>query len=205
MTWPLYLAFVAASAALIAVPGPNVAVIVANSVKYGTRHGLLTVAGTSSAMVIQLGLTVAGLSGLLALAAQGFEVLRWAGVFYLVYLGISAWRAPAADLASIRADPRSGRQVFVRGFLVSLTNPKTLLFYAAFLPQFVSGGEARNGQLLVLAATFLILAVILDSGWALVASRARNLAGGAGLMLNRLTGGILLAAAAGLAIARRPA
>ncbi len=101
MSLGLYLAFVAATVALIALPGPNVALIVANSVAYGRRFGLVTVAGTSAAMVPQLVLTVLGMTGVLTLAGHLFEWVRWIGVAYLVYLGIQAWRAPAVDLTRI--------------------------------------------------------------------------------------------------------
>jgi threonine/homoserine/homoserine lactone efflux protein len=199
----LYLAFVATSIALIAMPGPNVAVIVANSATHGLRYGLVTVAGTSSAMVLQLGLTVAGLSGILALAAHGFEALRWAGVAYLLYLAIETWHAPPKGFDA-EAERRSARQMFMRGFFVSLTNPKTLLFYAAFLPQFVSASGNRTTELAVLAATFLILAMVLDSVWAILANKARSVLGRGPRTLNRVTAGVLLLAAAGLALARRP-
>src|SRR5215218_3877473 len=93
MTLGVWLTFVAASAALIAIPGPNVALIVANSMAHGRRYGLVTVTGTSAAMVPQLTLTVAGMTGALALASQAVEWGRWLGVAYLVWLGIQAWRA----------------------------------------------------------------------------------------------------------------
>lgn len=204
MTLSIYLAFVAASVALILLPGPNVAVIVSNSVSHGRRAGLMTVAGTSLAIVCQLALTVAGLSGVMALAAEGFEVLRWAGVIYLVYLGISAFREPAALLPGHSPAALAPRQMLLRGFLVSLTNPKTLMFYAAFLPQFVSNDGDRTEQLVILASTFLILSAVLDCGWALLADRARGLLGMSGRLVSRLSGAIFLTAAAGLALARRP-
>ncbi len=199
----LYLTFVAASAALIALPGPNVALIVANSVAHGRRYGLLTVAGTSAAMVPQLALTVVGMTGALALMSHVFEWVRWAGVAYLRWLGIRAWRTPAADLTAVGPESRSGRAIFARGFLVSLTNPKTLLFYGAFLPQFIAPGADPGPQLALLAATFLAVAVALDSCWALAAAQLRGALALRGGLRNRLTGGFYLAAAAGLASARR--
>src|ERR1700677_999916 len=152
MSLHLYAAFVVATMALILIPGPNVALIVANSVAYGSRYGLLTVAGTSSAMVIQLGLTILGMTTLLASLANWFEAIRWIGVGYLVYLGYKAWRAPDLDLTKARPEPRSLRAIYLRGFLVSLTNPRTLLFYGAFLPQFVTPGAGLTGQLALLWA-----------------------------------------------------
>ena len=140
MSLDLYLGFVLACVVLIVIPGPNVALIVANSVAHGTRFGLLTVAATSCAVIVHLTLTVAGATAVLSFLAASFDWLRWAGVAYLVYLGISAWRAPASDLAQTAAQARSARLVFARGFLVGLTNPKTLLFYGAFFPQFITPG-----------------------------------------------------------------
>ncbi|MBT9291954.1 LysE family translocator [Prosthecodimorpha staleyi] len=203
MTLELYLAFVAATVVLILIPGPNVALIVANALAYGWRYGLVTVAGTSSAMVLQLALTVAGMTALVAAMAGLFDVLRWAGAAYLVYLGIRAWRAPPADLARTRAEPKSVRAIWLRGFLVSMTNPKTLIFYGAFLPQFVAEGADPGGQLVLLAATFLVLAVVLDGVWALLADRFRAVLALKGRLTNRITGILLVGAGAGLALARR--
>ena len=138
----LYLTFVAATCILILIPGPNVALIVANSVAYGTRFGLLTVAGTSSAMVVQLGLTALGMTTVLGVLADWFEWIRWVGVAYLLYLGIRQWRAAPVDLTRTRPQPRSFRSIALRGFVISLTNPKTLQFYGAFFPQFLLSDAA---------------------------------------------------------------
>ena len=198
----LYLAFVAATVALIALPGPNVALIVANSVAYGRRFGLVTVAGTSAAMIPQLVLTALGMAGILTRAGHLFEWVRWAGVAYLIHLGIQAWRAPAVDLMRVAPEPRSARAIFLRGLLVSLTNPKTLLFYGAFFPQFVTPGPHLPGQIMLLSASFLAIAAALDCCWALAAGRLRPLLATRGSLRNRLTGSFYLAAAAGLAGAR---
>src|SRR3954469_994621 len=116
----LYLAFIAATVVLMVIPGPNVALIVANSVAHGTRFGLLTVAATSTAVVIHLALTVVGAAAVLNFLAASFDWLRWLGVAYLVWLGVSAWRAPAPDLAGTKPQARSARVIFARGFLVGL-------------------------------------------------------------------------------------
>lgn len=200
----LVVAFVAAMVVLVLVPGPNVALIVANSLAYGPRYGLLTVAGTSMALPVQLGLVVFGMHTVLGTIAEWFESLRWLGVAYLVYLGVRTWRAPAVDLTHAGAQPRSATGIFFRGFAVSLTNPKTLLFYSAFLPQFVTPGHDVTGQLLGLSAIAIVLVVVLDSGWALLAARVRRSLAIDGRLRNRLTGGILIGAAVGLALARRP-
>jgi threonine/homoserine/homoserine lactone efflux protein len=205
VNFELYLAFVAATTVLILIPGPNVALIVANSLSYGARRALLTVAGTSSAMVLQLTITAIGMTSLLLVLAEWFEWLRWLGVAYLLYLGIRAWRAPATDLEATASAARSGRRLFWQGFLVSATNPKVLLFYAAFFPQFVDPVGPLVQQLGLLSVTFVVIALVLDSGFALAAGRIRVWLedASAARLQNRLTGGFLIGAGLGLALARR--
>jgi threonine/homoserine/homoserine lactone efflux protein len=200
----LYIAFIGATFVLLMIPGPNVALIVANSVSYGSRYGLVTVAGTSSAMLVQLLLTIVGMTAFLGVMASWFELLRWIGVAYLIWLGVQAGRAPSSDLSTATGGPRPNRKVWLRGFLVSLTNPKTLLFYGAFLPQFIQAEGDITAQLILLSATFFVLAVLVDSCWALLAGRFRAALVVNGRWRNRITGGLLVGAAAGLALARRP-
>jgi len=198
----LYLAFIATATVLLLIPGPNVALIVANSVAYGPRYGLLTVAGTSSAMVIQLAVTACGMTRVLATLGLWFEWLRWIGVVYLLYLGITHWRAPESDLTRIAAAPKSFRSIYARALLVSLTNPKLLLFYGAFPPQFIRIGRPLGTQLAVLSVTFVCLATALDGSWALAAGRARGLLVSRARLRNRVTGGLLIAAGTALGLAR---
>jgi threonine/homoserine/homoserine lactone efflux protein len=199
----LFLAFVLAVTVLMLIPGPNVALIVANSVTYGFRYGLLTVAGTSSAMIVQLGLTVLGMTELLGTLGAWFEWIRWIGVAYLIYLGVAQWRAPPVNLAEVVPEPKSARAMFTRALLVSLTNPKTLFFYGAFFPQFVVTSHDVGAQVVILSATFLLLAVLLDGCWALAAGRARGLLAMRGRLRNRISGGLLVGAGVGLALARK--
>ena len=198
----LYLAFIAAVTVLMVIPGPNVALIVANSVAHGARYGLLTVAGTSAAMILQLGLVALGMTQFLSMLGAGFEVLRWIGVGYLLYLGIAQWRAPAVDLTRTRPERKSPGAMVRRALLVSMTNPKTLLFYGAFFPQFVSAERAFAPQVILLSATFVVIAVLVDGSWALAASRARNVLAANGRLRNRISGGMLMGAGAVLAMAR---
>src|SRR5580765_8974747 len=196
----LYFAFVLAVTILMLIPGPNVALIIANSVAYGPRYGLLTVAGTSSAMVVQLALTVLGMTELLGTLGAWFEWIRWIGVAYLIYLGVAQWRAPPVNLAEVAPEPKSARAMFMRALLVSLTNPKTLFFYGAFFPQFVVTSHDVGAQVAILSATFLLLAVLLDGCWALAAGRARGLLAMRGRLRNRISGGLLMGAGVGLAL-----
>jgi homoserine/homoserine lactone efflux protein len=201
MSPALWAAFAGATAVLMLIPGPNVALIVANSLRFGVSAGLLTVAGTSAAMVAQLTVASLGVTAIFGALAEAFWTLRWLGVAYLVWLGFRAWREPASDLSETRAAPPS--KTFGRGFLVSLTNPKTLAFYAAFLPQFIDPAKPLGPQMAILSLTFVAVALIIDSGWAVLAARARGVVARFGRLRNRLTGAALIGAALGLALARR--
>ncbi|MEE2690064.1 MAG: LysE family translocator [Pseudomonadota bacterium] len=203
MPLDLYLGFAAASAALILMPGPMVALIVSNSVNHGLKTGLLTVAGSGAAMFVHLIGVCAGLATLLAAMGSAFFWLKWAGAAYLFYLGVRALRSKPKDISAPEGAGKSVNRTLVEAFLVALTNPKTLLFYAAFFPLFISPDRAIVPQLALLSATFLVIACALDCGWAMTASRARPLLVRAGRWTNRVTGGVLILAAAGLAAARR--
>jgi threonine/homoserine/homoserine lactone efflux protein len=203
MSLTLYAAFVAAVIVLCLIPGPNLALIVANSVSRGRRAGFATLAGTAGAMVPQLALTCFGMTALISGAAQTFALLRWLGVIYLVYLAYRAFTAPNEDLAQVAPQPLPLGRLALRGFLVSLSNPKTLFFFAAFFPQFVDPHAAAAPQLALLSATFLGVALTLDSGWVLLASRLAGALRGGGRWRHRLTGGALLGAGLGLALAHK--
>ncbi len=200
---PHYLAFLLATGALMLLPGPNVALIVANSIAYGTRYGILTVAGTSAAMLVQLALTALGMTAALGTFGAWLEWVRWIGVLYLLWLGIRQWRALPVELSLTPPQPRSVRTIFLRGLLVSLTNPKTLLFYGAFFPQFIVADRPLAIQLGILSASFLAVAVLIDSLWATLAGRGRALLASRGRLRNRMSGGMLIGAGLGLALARR--
>ncbi len=202
MSSQLYFAFVAAVVVLMLIPGPNVALIVANSVAHGARYGLLTVAGTASAQLLQLVLVAVGLTEFIS--AMGFLLgwVRWLGVAYLLYLGWQQWRAPVADLTATPPQPRDASAMVGRAMLVSLSNPKTLFFYSAFLPQFIVAGRPVLAQMTLLSVTFVVLAVSIDSLWAVLAARARRLLARHARLRNRVSGGCLVGAALGLAAVR---
>ena len=202
MDFGLYAAFIAATVLLALFPGPNMALTVSNSVAYGTRWGLLTVAGTSAALAIQLALVAVGMTTLLAAAGEWFSVLRWVGAAYLVWIGVQTWRAPPPDLRPVAVRGRSVRRTVGRGMFVSLTNPKVLLFFGAFFPQFVSPLHPLGPQLALLSATFLLVVGALDTLWAVLAGRMRGWIARQGRLLNRVSGGMLVGAGVGLAFAR---
>jgi len=193
------LPLVIATAILVMIPGPNVALIVANSLKYGFRMGVHTVLGTTVGVGLQLALVVLGLVAIVEVAAEALLWIKWAGVAYLVFLGIRTWREPADDLSKIEAAPA----MFWRGCLIAVLNPKTLLFNAAFIPQFVGAAGATAAQLTVVAAVFLAVLFVGDLLWAAFASSARRVLTRYAKMRNRLTGAFLTAAGIGLALSRR--
>jgi len=195
------LALIAATCVLTVIPGPNVALIVANSLRYGYRYGLITVLGTTLGVGLQLAFVVGGFAILLDLAASALIWIRWLGVAYLVFLGIRTWKEPASDLDEVA--PGTGNLTFLRGLGLAVINPKTLLFNAAFLPQFVGQSLHITTELLTLSAVFLITLGIGDSLWVAFAGSARIWFRKVGRLRNRIAGGFLIGAGVGLALARR--
>ncbi|MBV9833026.1 MAG: LysE family translocator [Alphaproteobacteria bacterium] len=174
MSLELYLAFIAASVVITVIPGPTVALVVGNSLTHGTRAGLLNVAGTQLALAAMMVVLVIGLSSVVATMGWVFDWLRWAGAAYLVYLGWKMLRA-SGTLDSSIATPKPRGGFFLQGFLVMASNPKVLVFFGAFIPQFVSPGGDQTSQIIVLCATAMMIAAISDSLYAILTGRARAL------------------------------
>ena len=200
----LLLAFVGISTAVIVIPGPSVLLIVSNSLKLGTRNGLFTAVGVSAAMIIQLAVAVAGITSLVFLLADWFAVIRWIGIVYLCYLGVSRFRATKPDDGFEDSGKRRGGSGLAQGFVVSLTNPTTMTFFVAFFPQFLDVGRSAAHQFAIMSLTFWLLAAMLDVGYVLLAARfGRTLKDSKWIRVrNRLSGAIMLGAALGLALAR---
>lgn len=188
---------VLATAVLVMIPGPNVALIVANSLRYGIRMGVMTVVGTTAGVAAQLALVVIGLAAVVEFAADTLAWIRWAGVVYLVWLGFRMWREPVAESQEVEAAPA----MFWRGCLFAVLNPKILLFNAAFVPQFV--GDGSTAQFALVATVFVGVLFVGDVLWALFANSARQLLRRNALWRNRITGIFLAAAGIGLAFSRR--
>jgi threonine/homoserine/homoserine lactone efflux protein len=191
------LLFAASAAVLVLIPGPNLVYIVTRSIEAGRRAGLASMLGVEAGTLVHVTAAALGLSALLASSEVAFEMVRWAGVAYLIYLGVRALRA--RDIAPSAA-PIGMRRSVVEGLLVNVLNPKVSVFFLAFLPQFVDPLQGSAGtQVLVLGAVFLTIASLLDLlyvlGAALIGqrlSRGRKLAGGVYLALAALaaaTGG----------------
>ncbi|MEX0964658.1 MAG: LysE family translocator [Pseudohongiellaceae bacterium] len=162
--------FLLVSAVFIAVPGPNILVIVSTALVFGKRRGLQTVIGTSLAMTVQLTIAALGTTLLLSMLSQGLIWLKWCGVAYLVFLGINSFYAFYTGKKSRQPNATASIQ---RGFWISLTNPKTILFFSAFLPQFANPESAYLPQIAVLSTCFLLLAVAIDCSYAVLSARLK--------------------------------
>ncbi|GGF60467.1 transporter [Azorhizobium oxalatiphilum] len=193
--------FVLACLALGATPGPNVALIVGTSLKHGRKAGLLSAMGVNVGLVLQLAVVAAGLSWVVDLFARHFDLVRYLGAAYLIWLAVMQWRGAGK---STTAPHTSNHAAFGRGFAVAFANPKTLLFHAAFLPQFVTDTAHPAGQIALLAAVFAVIALIGDIIWAVVADKARAaLSGHFTKMADRVSAGILAGGALVLLAAGR--
>jgi len=170
-------AFVIASIVLIVIPGPSVLFVIGRSLALGRLGGLLSVVGNAIGMVPLVAAVALGVGALVAQSVVVFTVIKFVGAAYLVYLGVQAirHRADAADAVNGQAPPRSHWRQLGEGFVVGVTNPKTIAFFVAVLPQFVSfSAGSIPMQLFELGVVFIVLALICDSVWALAASAARD-------------------------------
>lgn len=170
--WPLLSAFILASTVLAVTPGPGVFYIVARSLLQGWRHGLASVAGVALGNFGNaVGATI-GLAALFAVSSLAFTIVKYLGAAYLVFMGIQALRAPADGVGSDGPTPQPQRigRIFRDGFLVALLNPKTAIFFAAFLPQFMTPqAPSHAAQSVALGALFVLIAAISDTAYALAA------------------------------------
>jgi threonine/homoserine/homoserine lactone efflux protein len=203
MNYELFTAFVLITVVLIITPGPVVTLVIATGATHGVRAALTTVLGTTIGNAILIAAIAAGLSWVLKNAVELFEILRWAGVAYLVWLGIQAWRHAGTETGA----PPKTRVYFWRGMGVALTNPKTIAFFTAFLPQFVDPALPAERQLFVMCATSILIAWLFDSAWAVAAGmgRAWFMQPARAKLLGRLSGAVLIGGGIWLSLARRPA
>jgi threonine/homoserine/homoserine lactone efflux protein len=164
-TW---VAFALAAAALLAVPGPTVLLVVGQSLGAGRRNALPLVAGVALGDLLAITLSLAGLGAVIATSATAFTALKWAGAAYLVWLGVGLWRAPVESGA---APPLTGRRALRQAFLVTELNPKGIAFFVAFVPQFLDPALPFLPQAALLVATFVALAALNAACYALLAGR----------------------------------
>ena len=206
ITATTFIVFFGTCVLLALTPGPNMSLIVANTLAGGLQAGLTTLAGSSTGLAILVTIAAAGMSSLMVLMSDWFDTIRWAGALYLIVLGIRQLRTwQMQRRGASPALPPSATTTYAHGVLVSLSNPKVLLFLGAFLPQFVDATRDPVPQLTILAVIFWATLLVTDLAYTVALARARRSIDMRKLqMLDGLAGGLLLIGGLVLATARRP-
>ena len=191
-------AFIATCILLGLTPGPNMSLILASTLSSGLRAGLVTVAGTTTGLALLVGAATAGMSSVMVFMSEWFDVIRWIGALYLVYLGArQLWLFRQRRVPGVVPPKRAaGANLYFEGLLVSLSNPKVLLFLGAFLPQFIDPARDAVFQLSVLAVLFVVVLAAVDVAYTLMVARARATFDAARLRLLDGAAGVLCCSAA---------
>ena len=197
-TW---LAFCAAAIVMLLIPGPTILLVIGQSLGGGRRGAMPLVAGVALGDLTAMTLSLAGLGAVLAASATLFTALKWAGAAYLIWLGIRMWRAPVAAGA---APPLSARRAMREAYVVTALNPKGIVFFVAFVPQFLDPARPFLTQAAVLVGTFVTLAALNAAVYAALAARLSGAVRRPGLRrwLNRAGGTVLVGAGVAVALRR---
>ncbi len=203
----VWLAFASASIALLLIPGPTVLLVLSYAISQGRRVALATATGVALGDLIAMSASLAGLGALVLASAELFTLLKWVGAVYLVYLGIKLFRsAPSASLGMLNEAPdASARTVFAHSAAVTALNPKSIVFFIAFVPQFIDPNAVLAPQFAVLIATFVGFAAINALAYAILADKLRQRIAHPSVLpfLTRLGGGALIAMGVVTATLRR--
>jgi len=206
MTWASLSAFAVAMTALCVVPGPAVLLVVSQALSHGSAKAVWSILGVTAAGTAWFVLSATGLGAVLRASYELFFAIKWVGVVYLLWLGISAFRR-TSKLASVKPDPGSGRpmRLFANGFVLQMANPNVLLFFTAFLPQFIAPKAPLVPQLAVLAVVTAIIELVVQLAYAFLAGRFRELLAAPRFtkLTERIAGSLLIAAGLGMAALRR--
>ncbi|MCA1458633.1 LysE family translocator [Bradyrhizobium sp. BRP22] len=203
MSLHAYLAYVAACIALALLPGPIVTLVIANGLRHGTRAALTNVLGAQAGLAIVIGIVAVGLTSLMATMGYWFDWVRFAGAAYLVWLGIKLIRAPVEGVSADAPPPPPRGGFFLQGFLVLLSNPKVLVFFGAFIPQFMDLNKDHFPQVALLGVTFMVTAAMSDMIYALLAGRARKFFSKERTrLMSRVSGGFMIGGGIWLALTR---
>ncbi|MES5097059.1 LysE family translocator [Agrobacterium sp. BA1120] len=193
-----WLAFVAASAVMLAIPGPTILLVISYALGHGRKASSATVAGVALGDFTAMTASMLGLGALLATSAALFTVLKWVGAAYLIYLGIKLWRTPVGGEGA--QEEASGKErplrIFLHTYIVTALNPKSIIFFVAFLPQFLTPSLPFWPQVMIFEVTFLVLATCNAALYGLLASAARNTIRkpNVQLIVNRTGGSLLIGA-----------
>jgi homoserine/homoserine lactone efflux protein len=202
----LWITYFVATLVLSVTPGPGVFSSISSGLHHGFRLGLWNGVGMQAANLLVVLVVSLGLGAILLASETLFTVVKWAGVAYLVYLGIVTWRAPARGFEEDRGDHETtARGVFMRGFWVNATNPKGIIFFAAILPQFIDTARPQLAQYAILAATTFAVDLAIMMGYTALAARVLRVMRDPSRLrwVNRTLGGAFIAAGVALASFRR--
>ena len=203
MSLNLYLAFLVACIALALLPGPVVTLVIANGLRHGTRAALTNILGVQTGLAIVIGIVGIGLTSMMTTMGYWFDWVRFAGAAYLVWLGVKLIRFPVEGVNTEQPPPPPRGGFFLQGFLVLLSNPKVLVFFGAFIPQFMDMSRDHFSQVVLLGATFMVTGAITDSIYALLAGRARRFFSARRTkLLSRVSGGFMIGGGVWLALTR---
>lgn len=203
MSLELYAAYLLACLIIIMVPGPTVTLIIASSIRHGTRAGLSNVLGTQIGLAVMVAIVGIGLTSAIETMGHWFEWIRLIGAAYLIWLGIGMWRA-SGKIGDGQPAPKPRGGFVFQGAVVALSNPKTLIFFGAFFPQFIDPAGNYPLQIVVLGLTAMLFAAVSDSTYAVLAGRAgRMLSAKRVRLLSRISGGFLIGGGVWLALSRR--
>ena len=173
-----WLAFVAASAVLLAIPGPTILLVISYALGHGRKATTATVAGVALGDFTAMTASMLGLGALLAASAAIFTALKWIGAAYLIYLGIKLWRVPVSANATETEEGETSKErpfrIFLHTYAVTALNPKSIIFFVAFLPQFLDTSKPLAVQMVIFEVTFLALATLNATTYGLMASMARK-------------------------------
>jgi threonine/homoserine/homoserine lactone efflux protein len=202
MSSELYFAYLIATIVIVIVPGPTVTLIVANSLTHGTRAGLLNVAGTQAGLAVCIWIVALGLASFMQTIGWWFDWLRILGAAYLIWLGWRLIRSTGEiDVSGAARKPRGG--FLLQGFLVMMSNPKTLFFFGAFIPQFIDPTRDSLSQIAILGPTAMLVALVSDGFYAIAVGRARRLLTRRRVrFINRASGACLIGGGLWLALSR---
>jgi threonine/homoserine/homoserine lactone efflux protein len=192
--------FIVATAGFIFSPGPIVSLVVAETLRDGPRHGLAVVAGATTASSIYLTINLFGFASIAVLPDTILDGIRYAGAVYLYFLAFQAFSKPVAtpDAGSLMPPKAAPLYVsYVKAVIICATSPKTILFFAAFFPQFITEKLPLTPQLITLSITFLMVAFLMDMGWVFTATKAKNFLTQKDKLsvANKISGGVLAAGA----------
>ena len=194
MEWHTWLLYLAAAIGLSLSPGPNGLLALTHGAIHGSRKALFTISGGVCGFVLVIALSMFGIGALLQASVAWLTVLKWVGGAYLVWLGIQLWRAPPLDIQPTGdAVARPGLALFNEGFLSAITNPKAILFFAAFLPQFIDPARSLLPQFAVMAGTFAVVEFLYELGIAHAAQRIKPWLQRVGRTFTRACGGVFVA------------